>query len=180
MPSLQVKINRKAPASTLQPFRDYFKGFENVGAVRVVFGDKTESVLRNLKVSFISNRRMYMGIRDDDGNISIGTYHLKNSDIRALYLDIVHELFHVKQFMKDKKYFHKEHMKFMGNRALYYVSPIEVPAYMHTVEEAKRIGMSYDEIAEYLKMGPVSQKIFRKFLQEMNLKKERVSRDKKE
>jgi len=170
-PSLKIKINRNAPASNLQPFRDYFKGFENVGAVRKVFGEKTASVLEKMKVSFISNRRMYMGIRDNDGNISIGTYHLKNSDNKVLYLDIVHELFHVKQYMKDKKYFHKEHMKFMGNRALYYVSPIEVPAYLHTVEEAKRIGMSYEEISEYLVMGPVSQKIFRKFLREMNLKK---------
>ncbi len=169
---LQVKINRKAPAVSLQPFRDYFKGFENVGAVRAVFGDKTESVLRNLKVSFISNRRMYMGIRDDDGNISVGTHHLKNSDLRILYLDIVHELFHIKQHMKDKEYFHKEHMKFMGNRSLYYASPIEVPAYKHTVLEAERIGMPYEEITEYLKMGPVSQKVFRKFLKEMNLKKD--------
>ena len=173
---LQVKINRNVPPSTLQPFRNYFKGFENVGAVRKVFGDETGSVLRNLKIGFISNRRMYMGIRDDDGNISVGTYHLKNANFQILYLDIVHELFHIKQHMRDKEYFHKEHMKFMGNRALYYVSPIEVPAYKHTVEEAERIGIPYEEIKEYLKMGPVSQVVFRKFLKEMNLKKETPAR----
>jgi hypothetical protein len=169
---LNIWINRKAPSPALLPLTDYFKGFENVGAVRKVFGEKTDSILHNLKVGFISNRRMYMGIRDSDGNIAVGTFHLKHSDKRTLYLDIVHELFHVKQFMENKKYLRTEHQKFMGDRSLYYVSPIEVPAYKHTVKEAKRIGMSFNEIAEYLKMGPVSPKVFSKFLKAMNLERD--------
>jgi hypothetical protein len=168
---LPIRINRQAPSPALLPLTNYFKGFEKVSAVRDVFGEKTNSVLDNLKVGFVSNRRMYMGIRDKDGNISVGTYHLKHSDQRTLYLDIVHELFHVKQFMENRKYFREEHQKFMGNRSLYYVSPIEVPAYKHTVKEAKRIGMSFSEIAEYLKMGPVPTKVFNKFLKAVNLER---------
>src|SRR5712691_5268139 len=95
---LPIKINRKTPAPALQPFTDYFVGFEKVGAVRKVFGDDTEAVLARLKIGFISNKRMYMGIRDADGNISVGTYHLRYSETRVLYLDIVHELFHIKQW----------------------------------------------------------------------------------
>ena len=34
-------------------FTDYFKGFEKSEAVRGIFGEKTEEVLRNLKVQFI-------------------------------------------------------------------------------------------------------------------------------
>jgi hypothetical protein len=171
-PKVPVRINRKPPRPVLQPFTDYFQGFENVGAVREVFGETTDAVLERLKVGFISNRRMYMGIRDQDGNMGVGTYHLKHSDLRILYLDIVHELFHVKQFMENRKYFREEHQKFMQDRSLYYVSPIEVPAYKHTVKEAKRIGMSYDEIADYLKMGPVDPKVFGKFLERMELEQE--------
>jgi hypothetical protein len=162
---LPIAINRNAPEPNLQPLTDYFKGFEKVGAVRAVFGDQTEEVLGRLKIMFISNRRMYMGIRDEDGNIAIGTWHLKNSDLRVLYLDIVHELFHIKQHMNDSKYFHREHMKFMRDRSLYYSSPIEVPAYRHTVIEAERIGMQYDELVEYLNMGPVPPEIFAAFLE---------------
>jgi hypothetical protein len=168
---LPVKINRKTPAPALRPFTDYFEGFDKVGAVRAVFGEETEAVLSRLKIGFISNKRMYMGIRDDDGNISVGTYHLRHSDKHVLYLDIVHELFHIKQWMRDQDYFHEEHMKFMRDRSLYYVSPIEVPAYRHTVREAERLGMHHEEIAEYLKMMPVPPKVFADFLEEMEIRR---------
>jgi hypothetical protein len=166
---LSIKVKRETPAQALQPFTDYFKGFERVGAIRKVFGDETEEVLARLKIGFISNRRMYMGIRDRDGNISVGTYHLRHSPTRTLYLDVVHELFHIKQWMRDKKWFTKEHEKFMGNFALYYKSPIEVPAYEHTVREAERLGMSPEEIVEYLKMLPTSPTTWKQFLKKMGV-----------
>jgi hypothetical protein len=164
---LPIKINRKTPPPDLYPFTEFFQGFEKVEAVRSVFGEETEEVLGNLKLSFISLKFMYMGIRDEDGNISIGTYHLAHSDLRILYLDIVHELFHIKQWHEDRISFGKEHQKFMGDFSLYYSSPIEVPAYKHTVREAERIGMPKDEIVEYLKLGPASPRVFGKFLKAM-------------
>ena len=167
---LPIRVNRKTPPPALQPFTDYFKGFEKVGAVRKVFGDETEEVLARLKIGFISNRRMYMGIRDDDGNVAVGTYHLRHSTTRVLYLDIVHELFHIKQWMRDKEWFTREHEKFMGNFSLYYSSPLEVPAYAHTVREAERLRMTRKEIAKYLEMMPVPPKIWNRFLREMEIK----------
>jgi hypothetical protein len=164
-----IKINREIPPPDLYPFTDYFKGFEKVQAVRSVFGNETDRVLGKLKVSFISLKFMYMGIRDEDGNINVGTYHLGHSDVRTLYLDVIHELFHIKQWQEDKIHFEKEHEKFMGNFSLYYSSPIEVPAYWHTVREAERIGMPKDEIVEYLKLGPVAPKVFGQFLKAMKL-----------
>ncbi len=172
---LLVKVNRKTPAPALQPFTDYFEGFEKVDAVRKVFGDETEAVLARLKIGFVSNRRMYMGIRDDDGNVAVGTYHLRHSPRHVLYLDVVHELFHIKQWMEDKEWFTKEHQKFMGDFSLYYASPIEVPAYKHAVREAERLGMSSEEITEYLKMMPVPPKVWNRFLKEMGIKKARAT-----
>jgi hypothetical protein len=169
-PDLPVRINRRTPPPALQPFTDYFKGFEKVAAVRKVFGKDTEKVLARLKIGFISNRRMYMGIRDDDGNVAVGTYHLRHSTDRVLYLDVVHELFHIGQWMRDKEWFTKEHEKFMGDFSLYYSSPLEVPAYAHTVREAERLGMTRREIAEYLKMMPVPQKVWNRFIKEMDIK----------
>ncbi len=167
---LPIKIYREAPPPQLLPFTDYFKGFERVRAVRRVFHGETDAVLGNLKVRFTSLRFMYMGIRDEDGSITVGTYHLKHSDARTLYLDVVHELFHIRQWQEDRKYFEDEHRKFMADRSLYYASPIEVPAYKHTVREAERIGMRREEIVEYLKFGPVPPRVFAKFLKEMDLK----------
>jgi len=167
---LPVKLNRKSPEAHLLPFTEYFQGFERVEAVRSVFGDRTEEVLGKLRIGFIPNRGMYMGIRDGDGNIAVGTYHLKTSPTRTLYLDIVHELFHINQRMTDEKWFHDEFMKFMQDRSLYYASPIEIPAYAHTVREAERIGMSPEEIVRYLKMGEAPPRVWRNFLKEMKLK----------
>jgi hypothetical protein len=168
-PALPIRLNRKAPKPALPSFTEYFQGFEKVGAVRSVFGERTEEVLKGLRIGFIPNRQMYMGIRDDDGNLAVGTFHLKNSPTRTLYLDIVHELFHINQRMTNEKFFHDEFMKFMEDRSLYYASPIEIPAYEHTVREAERIGMSREEIVEYLKMGDAPAKTWRNFLKEMKL-----------
>ncbi|HYB03241.1 MAG TPA: hypothetical protein VED17_02180, partial [Nitrososphaerales archaeon] len=71
---LSIEINRETPPPDLYPFTDYFKGFEKVEAVRSLFGEETDEILGKLKVSFVSLKFMYMGIRDEDGNISVGTY----------------------------------------------------------------------------------------------------------
>ena len=147
-PGLGVEIRRNAEVK-LFPFTDYFVGFEEVAAVKSLFGAKTAQVLRKLKVEFFSLRFGYMSVSDEDGHILISTNHLKNADLKVLYLDVVHELFHVKQFMEGKNLFQNEFE--------YVDSPIEVPAYQFTVEEAKRLGMSMTEIVEYLKVEWVTE-----------------------
>ena len=173
--SLPIRLNRNSPNPPLEPFTDYFQGFEKVEAVRSVFGEKTKEVLGRLRVSFMPNRQMYMGIRDVDGNIAVGTYHLKVSPTRTLYLDVIHELFHINQRMSDEKFFHNEFMKFMADRSLYYASPIEIPAYEHTVREAERIGMTREEILGYLKFGYAPPKVWREFVKKMNLSRRPVA-----
>lgn len=166
-------MNRKPPSPSVLPFIEVFKGFERVQAVRDVFGEDTEAVIGRLQVVLIPSRYMYMGVSDQDGNLAVGTYHLKHSDLRVLYLDVVHELFHVGQYMRNKEWFGKEHQKYLTKNgfdvSLYYKSPIEIPAYRHAAIEAKRIGMTHDEIAEYLKIGPVDPKVFAGFLMAVGL-----------
>ncbi len=74
-----VVIRRDAKV-TLHRFINYFKGFEKVGAVRELFGDKTEEVLNNLKVEFGS--RGYMGVSDEDGHLIINASYLRDGDKR--------------------------------------------------------------------------------------------------
>jgi hypothetical protein len=136
-----VSINRDAHPS-LYDFTDYFKGFDKVDSVRQIFGDKTSEILDNLKVEF-SSRRGYMGVNDEDGHVIISIRHLKNSPEKILYLDIIHELVHVRQFMDGQELF--EH------RWQYVDRPTEIEAYSHAVKEARRIGMNDAEIYEYLK-----------------------------
>ena len=147
-PVLDVKIRRNAEIKLL-PFTDYFVGFEKVAAVKSLFGGETAKILGDLRVEFFSQRFGYMSVNDEDGHLVISTHHLKNAETRVLYLDVIHELFHVKQFMEGKNLFQSEFE--------YVDSPIEVPAYKFTIEEARRIGMNSEEIVEYLKVEWVTE-----------------------
>jgi hypothetical protein len=158
---LGVEIKRNAEVR-LYPFTDFFKGFEKVEAVRSTFGDKTEEVLNNLKVEFFSFRFGYMGVSDVDGHLLISTHHLRNSNFKILYLDVVHELVHVKQFMEGKQLFNSEFE--------YVDSPVEIEAYRHAVNEARRIGMSDDEIIEYLKVEWVDEEAHKRLVKAVGLK----------
>lgn len=123
-------------------FQDYFKGFEKSPAVRGIFGDKTEEVLRNLKVEFIMFG--YMGVDDGDGHLMVNQRYLNSGERSEIYLDVVHELCHVKQHMDGKQLF--------DQRYDYVNNPTEIEAYRYTVMEAKRIGFSNQQILRYLQM----------------------------
>lgn len=148
-----VEINRDVKIN-LHRFTGHFKGFEKVEAVREIFGEETEKVLDNLKVEFYSSRRGYMGVSDQDGHMMISVYYLRNGNERDLYLDVIHELVHVKQFLDGKELFE--------NRWEYVDRPTEIEAFQHAVKEARRIGMSDAEIYEYLKTEWMSQEDLQK------------------
>jgi hypothetical protein len=127
---------------TTRPFTDYFKGLEKAKAVRQIFGEKTDEVLRNLKVEF-TWLGGYMWTSSHDGHITISSHYLNDGDRIDIYLDLIHELVHVKQFMEGKKLFDANYS--------YTERPTEIEAYRHAVEEAKRLGLNDERICQYLK-----------------------------
>ena len=147
MESIFDVVMRRDAKVTLHRFINYFKGFEKVGAVRELFGVETEKVLNNLKVEFGS--RGYMGVSGEDGHLIICVSYLREGDEREIYLDIVHELVHVKQFMNG--------IDLHDNRFGYTNRPTEIEAYGHAVKEARRIGMTEKEIYDYLRMERMSE-----------------------
>jgi len=160
-PRLDVEIVRNAKVQTY-PFTDYFKGFEKVEAVRRIFGGKTEEVLRNLRVEFVGSRWAYMGVNDNDGHLIVGAQYLKNGDIVDIYLDVVHELVHVKQFMEGKQLFE--------SRFNYVDRPTEVEAYRLAVEEARRLGLSDKRICAYLRTEWMTNKDLKQLARTLNVK----------
>ena len=161
---LKVEIVRNVPVIT-HPFTDYFKGFEKVEAVRKIFDEKTEEVLRNLRVEF-GGRRGYMGVSDVDGHLLISAHYIKEGDIIDIYLDIIHELVHVRQFMEGKKLF--------DDNFSYVRRPTEVEAYRLAVEEAKRLGLSDERICEYLKTEWMSNRDLERLAEAVNVKFKRA------
>jgi hypothetical protein len=145
---LKVQIQRVAPTK-LYPFTRFFRGFEKVPSVRELFGDRTDRVLRGLKVEFFSARFGYMGTSDVDGHLLVSSHHLSDSDFRTVYLDVVHELCHVNQFKNGRQLFYP--------KLSYVDAPSEIEAYRFTVEEGRRIGMTDHELLDYLKVEWISK-----------------------
>lgn len=157
---MKIKITRDVPVST-HPFTRYFEGFEKVEAVRQIFGEKTEQVLDNLKVEFAGTRG-YMGVNNNDGHLLIGANYLKEGDIVDIYLDIIHELVHVRQFMEGKELF--------DDNFSYTDRPTEIEAYRHTINEARRLGLNDDRILLYLKTEWMTDKDVRRLAETLGVK----------
>jgi hypothetical protein len=138
-----VEIPRNVPINKHR-FMDYFKGFDKVNTVKEIFGIDTEKVLSGLEVEFFSSRFGYMGVSDEDGHLFVSADYLKNGDSLGIYLDVIHELVHVKQFREGRQLFDETYE--------YADRPTELEAYRIAVQEARRLGMSNDEIFGYLKV----------------------------
>jgi hypothetical protein len=123
-------------------FAEYFKGFEKVAAVRRIFGERTEEVLRNLKVQF-NWAGGYMGVNPSNGHLMVSTKYLNKGNRIDVYLDVIHELVHVRQFMEGRELFDSHYG--------YAERPSEVEAYRYAVEEARRLGLKDERICQYLK-----------------------------
>ena len=141
-------------------FTDYFKGFQNVKIVQQLFGDKTEQVLRDLRIQF-TVLGGYMGVSNTDGHIIVNTRYLATGNKVDIYLDVIHELVHVKQFMEGRELFDTQYE--------YIERPTEVEAYRYTVEEAKRLGLSDKRIREYLKTEWMNEDDLRRLARMLNL-----------
>lgn len=139
-----IKINREVNQGTYE-IEDIFDGLKQVEILRKIFGSNTEldDVFSKTKV-IVDTSSHYMHVKNEDATIVIGLNHLKNSDKIILYLDIVHELVHVKQQRQGLDLYDKSYS--------YVDRPTEIEAYIVAVEEAKRLGMKHHEIIDYLQV----------------------------
>jgi hypothetical protein len=138
----KLPVNFLSVGNQTTIFSEQFKGFEKSKAVVGIFGEKTSEVLSNLKVE-LSWVGGYMYVDGSDGHMVISKNYLNTGRKRDIYLDLIHELYHVKQFMEGKELF--------DSRYGYVDRPTEVEAYRYTVKEALRIGLSAEEVFLYLK-----------------------------
>lgn len=138
-----VRINRKVEPGK-HPILDVFPGLDASEAFRSIFGDGLrEEVLRECRIQVVPED-MYMYIDDEEGDVVAGLEYLRSGDERILYLDVLHELTHIRQWHEGKE---------LWDRRYSYVDrPTEIEAYEVAVAEARRLGMSDREIADYLRV----------------------------
>jgi len=158
--SLGVVINRDAPIGS-SSFKKVFGGFEGVAAVRSIFGEGTDKVLTDLEVE-IEDGRGYMRINDKKGSIIVNAKYLKEGEETYIYLDVIHELVHIRQ--------HNEGNELWDKRYAYYDRPTELEAYRVALKEARRLGLTETKIVDYLKVEWATDEEFRRFLDTLELK----------
>ncbi len=141
-------------------FADYFKDFEKVDAVKGIFGEETEEVLHHLKVE-LSWFMGYMYVDSKDGHLTISKGYLDNGDKTDIYLDLIHELCHVKQHMEGKELFDPQYD--------YVERPTEIEAYRYAVQEARRLGLSDERICCYLRTEWMSEYDFKRLAKSVNV-----------
>ena len=77
-----------------------------------------------------------------------------------IYLDLIHELCHIKQFMDGTELF--------DLRYDYVDRPTEIEAYRYSVQEARRLDLSEERICLYLRTEWMDEDSFRRLVKSVN------------
>jgi predicted nucleotidyltransferase len=144
----QIKVNRDLQDGHYR-LEDIFENLKSVEILLKVFKSKEnlDDVFEKTVV-IVDGSSHYMHVKNEDASIVVGKDHLKNSEKKILYLDIIHELVHVKQ--------HRQGLDLYDSSYNYVDRPTEVEAYEIAVEEAKKLGMNDSEIFDYLHVEWIS------------------------
>lgn len=144
----QIKVNHDVENGTYT-LDEIFVNLKSAKILLKIFETKEglDDIFENISV-IVNESTHYMHVQNDDASIVIGKNHLRNSEKKILYLDIIHELVHVKQ--------QRQGMDLYDKAFSYVDRPTEIEAYAVAVEEARRLGMNDDEIFEYLHVEWIS------------------------
>jgi len=138
-------INRRLNPGQYR-LEDLFADIRACGVLRDIFSDAEEidTILAHTKV-FVVDQSEKIFVDNDDGSITVGLQHLQRFSDEILYLDIIHELCHVKQ--------HREGRDLYDRSTSYVDRETEIEAYRVTVREARRIGLNEEAIVSYLRVS---------------------------
>jgi hypothetical protein len=103
-----------------------------------------------------------MGVSDEDGHLIVSAYYLREGELVSKYLDVIHELVHVRQFREGRPLFDENYE--------YHNRPSELEAYKLAVGEGRRLGMSDQELFDYLKVDWMSEDEVRKLAKNLGIK----------
>jgi hypothetical protein len=156
--SIQIKKNL---SSGSYKFTEIFLGFDELNAVKGIFGKDIEKEIDKLEVE-VFPKEGFMGVSDEDGHIFASQQYINTGEVWSVYLDIIHELVHVRQFREGKNLF--------DSKYAYVDRPTEVEAYAVAVKEARRIGMNDEEIFNYLEVPWITDEEHRRLAKSTGVK----------
>jgi hypothetical protein len=141
-------------------------GLEDSEVIQSLFGGREQAaeILRNLRVKFDDSAE-YMYVNDADGSVIVRGEYLRSASENLLYLDIIHELVHVKQYREGRNLFDSNYS--------YVDRPTELEAYKITLDEARKIGMTEEEIDDYLYVEWITKREHRKLAKTLGVNDQR-------
>ena len=142
--------------------KDIFPDIGNNPILKDIF--KTDGKIKEILINtvvIISDKPRYMKVDNEDGSILIGYQHIKHSEAMILYLDIIHELAHVKQ--------HHGGLDLYDRSKAYVDRQTEIDAYAITVKEARRIGLTDKQILDYLKVEWITPEEHLRLAKKLNI-----------
>jgi len=164
-PGLRVRSFRARRSAEIGEYKlsEVFTGLESSSSLTKVFGSKMQmtKVLKHLKL-LVEPNDSGLWLDRDTGTIVIGRRHLTSAKSDFLYLDAIHVLVHVHQFLDGKELY---------DQAFEYVDrPTELEAYRTTVSEARHVGMDEEEILRYLRMDAADDSELGKLMEKIGVK----------
>ena len=157
----EFRINRHVGIGDFK-ISDIFPVIHRNPVMLEIFNDRDEvDAVFNNTVARVIERRTYMFVGNDDGSISSGIAHLETSENAVLYLDIIHELVHVRQ--------HHKGLDLYDQSNPYVDRPTEIEAYVLTVKEARRIGLTDKQIFDYLTVEWITPEEHRRLAKRLNV-----------
>jgi hypothetical protein len=156
-----VSLDRHLPLG-VHPLCEIASGLVDSPALRGLFPSREDlrSFLSDAKVD-VREFEGYMWVDDSAGVVVVSREYLSSGPELELYLDFVHEVVHLKQFMEGRELFDES--------VPYVRRPTELEAYGVTVAEARRLGMAEDHLAEYLRVPWVSEDEHRELLETLGV-----------
>jgi hypothetical protein len=154
-------INRRLKPGQYR-LEEVFTDIRSYGVLRAIVADAEEiaAIITRTKV-FVVDRPKEMFVDNDDGSITIGLTHLQHASDEILYLDIIHELCHVKQHLEGRNLYDRDKS--------YVDRETEIEAYRVTVQEARRIGLNDEAITNYLRVSWITPEEHRRLVRRMDI-----------
>ena len=156
-----IQINRKLTPGRYK-ISDVFPEIREDTMMLEIFDSmyRVDKILSTVDINLVDIPH-YMNVNNDDGTINIGLGHLRNSEPEVLYLDILHELYHVKQ--------QHEGADLYPRGVAYADRPTEIEAYNFAVKAARQIGLTDKDILDYLWVEWISPEDNTKLARRLNI-----------
>lgn len=126
------------------PYRKLLPKIEESPVRRRIGTSKTEfrPLLESAIVRIKRRKRGYCYVDVAVPAVTLNEYYYKNGNGLDLYLDLAHELTHLRQHLEGEDVW-QHHIDYVDR-------PTEVEGYAVAVEEGRRLGMSEDDIVQHL------------------------------